>query len=65
MLAHSIDRERGIATVDLVRGRVRFVLCRHARDVCRVSDLPTVEGIRDLSVVEIMSMLGGTNNDWV
>lgn len=52
-------------TADLVQGRMRFVLCRHARDVCRVSDLLSREEIRDLSVVEVMSMLGGTDNDWV
>lgn len=54
-----------MATVDLVQGCIRFVLCRHARDVCRVSDLLSLEEIRDLSVVEVMSMLGGTDNDWV
>lgn len=54
-----------MATVDLAQGRVGFVLCRHARDVCRVSDLLLREEIRDLSVVEVMSMLGGTDNDWV
>lgn len=64
MLAHSIGRGRGMATVGLFQGRV---LCRHARDVRIVSDRLSLEEIRDLrlSFVEVMSMLGGTNNDWV
>jgi membrane-associated PAP2 superfamily phosphatase len=59
-----MDLKRGRATVDLVQGRVGLG-CRHARDVCRVSDLLFIEEIRDLSVVEVMSMLGGTNCDWI
>lgn len=60
MLAHSIGGwGRGVP----VQGRVKFVLNRHARDVCRASDLLSEE-TRYLSVIEVMSMLGGTGIDW-
>jgi hypothetical protein len=62
ILTHSIDLGRGRATVN-IHGRVLFTLNRHARDVCRVSGLLSLEKVRDLSVIEVMSMLGGTGID--
>jgi hypothetical protein len=62
ILTHSIDWGRGRATVD-IHGRDLFTLNRHARDVCRVSDLLSLEKARDLSDIEVISMLGGTGID--
>jgi hypothetical protein len=62
ILTHSIDWGRGRATID-IHGRVLVTLKRHAGDVCRVSDFLSLEKVRDLSVIEVMSMLGGTGID--